>query len=77
MPYQYPKNIPDKIKDLPAKAQQIWVSAFNSALEQYNGDEAVANKVAWGAVKSAGYVKRNGEWVKNSDSKIDNKEIYL
>ena len=50
MPYSK-ENPPDRIKDLPAGAQEIWISAYNSAHDQYNGDEARANATAWAAVK--------------------------
>jgi cation transport regulator ChaB len=59
MPYTKP---PEKIKALPKEAQNIWVSAFNAAYEQYNKDEAMANAVAWAAVKNK-YKKENDRWV--------------
>ncbi|MBU1767967.1 MAG: ChaB family protein, partial [Candidatus Omnitrophica bacterium] len=37
MPYDK-DNPPDKIKSMPKEAQSIFVAAFNSALDQYDGD---------------------------------------
>lgn len=66
MPY---KKAPDRAKGLPSHAQSIWVSAFNSAYKQYNGDEEKANATAWSAVKKAGYRKNDkGKWIKASES---------
>lgn len=62
MPYT-PDNPPERIKGLPKEAQRIWISAFNSALSQYKGDEEKSNKVAWGAVKNK-FKQVEGEWVK-------------
>lgn len=51
---------------LPMHAQEIYKEAYNSAYEQYDdpskrrGDEdreEASHKVAWGAVKKAGYEK--------------------
>lgn len=75
MPYNKLSDLPDSVKDnLPKHAQEIYKSAFNNALKQYqdpserrgNDDqETVAHKVAWSAVKDA-YEKRDGEWVKKN-----------
>jgi cation transport regulator len=62
MPYTSP---PDKIKGLPVHAQDIWISAFNSAWKEYNGDEAKCNATAWAAIEKAGYKKNaDGNWIK-------------
>jgi cation transport regulator ChaB len=63
MPYTL-NNYPDRIKDLPVKAREIWVKAFNSAYQQYNGNEKKVNAVAWAAIEKAGYRKdsKTGEW---------------
>lgn len=60
MPYTV-KNPPDRIKMLPTHAIEIWVAAFNSALDQYK-DEEKANAVAWAAVKLK-YKKVGDKWV--------------
>jgi cation transport regulator ChaB len=65
MPYKYPDNIPDAIKDLPADAQKMWVSVFNSAYAQYKGDEAKSNATAWAAVNKE-YEEVDGEWTKKA-----------
>lgn len=66
MPYN---KVPERIKILPSHAQNIWVSSFNSAYKQYNGDEEKANATAWSAVKKAGYRKNDkGKWIKASES---------
>ena len=64
MPYE--KNAPpDRIKGLPEHAQDIWVEAFNSAHKEYPDDEERCNKIAWGAVKNAGYKQdAEGKWIK-------------
>lgn len=77
MPYTSINELPDGVKDnLPEHAQDIYKEAFNSAYEQYDkgksserhGDadpEETAHKVAWSAVKKAGYQKgENGKWHK-------------
>ena len=46
-------------------AQNIWQSAFNSAYEQYDGDEEKSFAVAWAAVKKQ-YTKEGEEWVKKA-----------
>ncbi len=61
MPYTV-DNPPDAIKGLPKHAIEIWVSAYNSAFEQYNGDEAKSAATAWAAVKMK-YKQVDGNWV--------------
>ena len=64
MPYKLDKP-PDKIKDLPKDAQEVWIKAYNAAYKQYDKDEEKSNKVAWSAVTKAGYEKnKQGKWVK-------------
>jgi len=62
MPYSV-ANPPAKIRNMPKPAQKIWIKAYNNAIIQYNGDEEIAHKVAYAAVKKAGYRKRGDEWV--------------
>lgn len=64
MPYKK-DNPPDRIKHLPKHAQSIWISAYNSAYDQYGQDEERANKVAWAAVKKV-YRKVGDKWVKKA-----------
>lgn len=61
MPYDV-SNPPKKIKDMPKHAQEIFVSAFNSALTQYK-DEGKANAVAYAAVKTKYKQNEKGEWI--------------
>jgi len=67
MPYPTKESLPDAVKDnLPSEAQEIWRNAFNSAAKQFPGDEEKANKIAWDAIKTAGWTKDGEKWVKNS-----------
>ena len=76
MPYGRLSELPDSVKDnLPKHAQEIYLSAFNHAWDQYkdpsdrrgNDDrESASHKVAWSAVK-AEYEKRGDHWVKKDD----------
>lgn len=73
MPYDSIKELPDSVRNnLPEHAQEIFLSAYNNAWEQYQDPakrrgkqplEVVANKVAWSAVKQE-YRKnpRTGKW---------------
>jgi cation transport regulator len=61
MPYSI-ANPPEKIKDMPAHAREIWIAAFNSALAQYK-DEGKANATAYAAVKTKYKQDDKGNWV--------------
>ena len=51
--------------NLPAHAQDIYLAAFNNAYDEYEQDEDRARRVAWSAVKKAGYAKgESGKWRK-------------
>lgn len=54
MPYESRKDLPDPVlkalRQVP-HAQDIYLSAFNSAMDQYDGEESRAHAVAWSAVK--------------------------
>lgn len=73
MPYDKRSELPDNVKDnLPAHAQEIYQTAFNSAWDEYKdsddrrGDdsrEEVAHKVAWSAVKNKYEKNEHGDWV--------------
>ncbi len=63
MPYRSIRALPKPVREnLPKKAQEIYMKAFNNADEQYK-NEVTAHKVAWSAVKKE-YTKRGGKWVK-------------
>ncbi len=68
-PYSSNGALPDSVKDnLPEGAQTVWRKAFNSALQTYNGDEGAASRVAWAAVRRAGYSRdADGNWVKKAN----------
>ncbi len=67
MPYVANAELPASVRDqLPALAQDIYRSAFNSAYENSADDpveEAAAHIIAWEAVKRS-YVEEGGEWVR-------------
>jgi len=72
MPYDNTAELPENIrKNLPKHAQEIYLSAYNTAYERYKnpeerrGDadrEEVAHRVAWSAVKQS-YEKKGDNWV--------------
>ncbi|GAH40850.1 unnamed protein product, partial [marine sediment metagenome] len=72
MPYSI-DDPPAKIKDMPKPAQEIFISAFNAALEQYEGDEARANQVAYAAVKTKYKQDAEGNWIAK-EVKVKTKE---
>ena len=75
MPYKYPDNIPEGIKDLPVEAQKTWVTIYNSAHEEYKSKpegEALANATAWAGLRRAGWGQKEGKWVKISVQKKEN-----
>jgi len=61
MPYSI-SNPPERIEALPKHAQEIWIAAFNAAIEQYDNDEARANSTAWAAVKLDYQQDEEGNW---------------
>jgi cation transport regulator ChaB len=61
MPYSK-SNYPKEIESLPEHAKTIFISAFNSAYEQYDGDESKSMAVAWSSVKTK-YKKIDDKWV--------------
>lgn len=64
MPYATNSGLPLPVRNaLPSRGQDIYRKAFNNALEEY-GDEDIARKVAWGAVKKVYKKGRAGSWVR-------------
>lgn len=67
MPYASINELPESVMNvLPKHAQEIYKEAFNSAYQQYDkpeerrddaSREETAHRVAWSAVKKAGYEK--------------------
>ncbi|MGE5271585.1 MAG: ChaB family protein [Thiohalocapsa sp.] len=62
MPYATIEDLPSQTRRLPPHAKEIFLAAFNSAWDEYGGDEETAFRVAWAAVKK-GYKKRGDAWV--------------
>ncbi|MDD5096611.1 MAG: ChaB family protein [Candidatus ainarchaeum sp.] len=66
MPYKKISDLPENVRHvLPKRAQELFLKAFNSAWGQYKGDEIIAFKVAWTAVKKE-YKKKGpkGKWIR-------------
>jgi cation transport regulator ChaB len=59
--------LPEAARVLPKAGQTVWMKAFNEALDQ-GLPEDEASKMAWAAVKRAGYEKTNGKWSKSMDT---------
>lgn len=67
MPYQEINALPDSVKNhLPKHAQEIFLAAFNSAIEEYD-EEETAFKVAWSAVKHKYEKGADGNWHKKAE----------
>lgn len=75
MPYSYPDNVPDYVKELPADAQKACVAAFNASFGQ-DEDEDAARMACWGAVKQK-YEKKEDKWVPKAkeDSMINLEDL--
>lgn len=75
MPYGALGQLPENVTGvLPKHAQEIYLSAFNSAWDQYSqpeerrddaSREETAHKVAWAAVKQK-YERQGGRWQRKS-----------
>lgn len=76
MPYKSINELAENVRNvLPEHAQEIYKEAFNSAYDQYDKPserrddadrEETAHKIAWSAVKKAGYEKGNDDkWHKS------------
>jgi cation transport regulator len=71
MPYVTNADISYKIShNLPEHAQTIFRKAFNNAWKQYDGNEEIAFKVAWTAVKKEYKKDETGKWVPKSKDPI-------
>lgn len=69
MPYVTNADLSHKVGHrLPEHAQTIFRKAFNNAYEQYQGDEEVAFRVAWAAVKKKYEKNDDGVWVAKKSS---------
>jgi cation transport regulator len=67
MPYKTKTDLPDSVRDnLPSHAQDIFKEAYNSAWDQYDHDESLAHRVAWGAVEKKYHKNESGQWVEGA-----------
>jgi cation transport regulator len=67
MPYSKNSQLPSKIKNvLPSGAQDIFRKVFNDAYRKYGNDE-IASRVAWAAVKKSYKKGRTTSWIKRKD----------
>ncbi len=65
MPYDSLSDLPKNVRNpLPKHAQEIYLAAYNSAYDEYDGDEERAGKVAWAAVKEKYEKGDDGDWHK-------------
>ena len=71
MPYGKKEELPDAVKALPEHGQEIWMAAFNSAFDQYKGDEEKGFAVAWAAVKNKFEKNEKDEWVARQEGKLE------
>ena len=62
MPYTTVDDLPPAVRHLPLHAKEIFLAAFNSAWDEYGGEEETSFRVAWAAVKKR-YRKRGDAWV--------------
>lgn len=76
MPYEKLSDLPDEVRALPRHAQEIWMAAFNAAIEQYEGDEEKAFATAWAAVKQK-YRKEGDRWVAREGEHMEGKWIPI
>ncbi|MDI3468323.1 MAG: hypothetical protein OJF62_000386 [Pseudolabrys sp.] len=68
MPYARNADLPPAVRNhLPEHAQDIFREAFNSAYDDHRTESDVEERsfrIAWAAVKRAGYVKHGDHWVR-------------
>ena len=65
MPYNNTSELPESVRNvLPDHAQDIFKEAFNSAYDEYGGDdqEETAFRVAWAAVKQKYQKGADNKW---------------
>lgn len=73
MLYKKPSDLPPQVKNLLSEhAQEVYIKAFNSALEEYRDPEKyhetleeVAHEEAWSAVKKEFHKNEHGKWVRS------------
>lgn len=68
MPYDANDDLPKPVREaLPAGAQSVWRKAYNAAAAD-GGDEQKCARIAWAAVRNAGYTKTADGWVRKAGS---------
>ncbi|NJN85131.1 MAG: cation transport regulator ChaB [Leptolyngbyaceae cyanobacterium SL_7_1] len=70
MAFQSVDHLPQDAKELPEGAQQIFMTAFNSA-ESDGLSESGAMQVAWSSVTAEYERSESGEWKHKPDAKAD------
>ncbi|KKM23017.1 hypothetical protein LCGC14_1619470 [marine sediment metagenome] len=70
MPFNKIGDLPPTTKNLPRKAKEIFMAAFNNAHKQHPDDEARVNQIAWAAVKRQYKHSVDGQWVAK-EAKVD------
>lgn len=73
MPYNMTDNIPSAVKNLPKKAQKIYVDTFNAVFDETE-DEVKARQAAWGNVKNK-FKKAGEEWVEKESKESVEDEV--
>lgn len=68
MPYKANKDLPDPVRSaLPEAAQSIWRKAYNAHVESDpNASEASCARIAWAAVKAAGWKQSEAGWSRDA-----------
>lgn len=69
MPYSM-KSPPDWLKNLPAGAQKIGISVFNSTLSKTD-DEDKARTAAWSAIKTKYTKSSDGKWARKKEAEME------
>jgi cation transport regulator ChaB len=65
VPYNDDAELPARVADsLDPEARGIYRESYNRARTEEGAGEVRSHKIAWGAVKNAGYSKRDGKWAK-------------
>ena len=56
-----------QVSGAPSGLNKILETVYESALKKFKGNKAKASKIAWGAVKNAGWHKSGGKWTKTKE----------
>jgi cation transport regulator len=67
MPHHDIRDLPHRVTShLPKQAQEIFLTAFNHAFEEYQHDKAGAFPAAWSAVERDDEKLETGQWRKKA-----------